>query len=85
MLNSKTPYEVSVQFRDDDQIDRMFFDMPLKTIPSQGDRLNVKKDGSTYFLLIEDVTHIMDYERDDDPLHAITITAKCEKIRVEHT
>jgi hypothetical protein len=81
MLNSSAPYEINVQFVDDDRIDRMFFDVPLKFIPSPGDGLNVIKDGFTYFLSIEDVTHLVDYRHLPNPLHSVTITAKCEKIR----
>jgi hypothetical protein len=76
--------KINVQFVDDDRIDRMFWDVPLKFLPRPGDHLNILKDDFAYFLIIEDVTHIVEYDRDSDPSHSVTVTANCEKIRARN-
>ena len=67
-------FSVQVQFADfDGDSPTMIWDPPLKRIPAIGERLNIRHEGMTYFLEIEDITNFVDTEAEE---HSITIDGK---------
>lgn len=84
MLNDDKSYEIYVNFTDDDNIDRFLRDVPLGFLPSPGDKLNIKKDGMTYFLTVEDICHFVDCRNSEKSYHSITVGANCESIHVKN-
>ena len=65
--------ELCIQFSDFDGTPNLIREVPLKFIPRAGDYLNVSKEGMTYFLNVDDITHHIDC---DTSRHTITINGE---------